>query len=285
MKFANYHTHTKYDDGKGEIEEYVSKAIRNNIAILGFSPHAPLPNDPPWPMLEVDFENYSRDIDEIRLKYQDILILKGLEVDYIESVMSVKNKSIIDKNLDYTVGAVHVIGDYSHGKYVPITGHSEKFKTSVINTYDGDIEFSVKEYFRVMREMLKSAPPDITAHFDLIKKVNIDYNLFDEKAPWYLNEILDTLNVLKDTNSILEINTGALTRKKANELFPSDYILNEIVDSNIPVVINSDCHQPDYISGLFNETYRKIQKMGFRKVRFLGKEGYRDYEINEVLAI
>jgi len=52
---SNYHTHTKYCDGKGEIEQYVLAAINAGIKYLGFSSHSPLPLPSRWSMALKDF--------------------------------------------------------------------------------------------------------------------------------------------------------------------------------------------------------------------------------------
>ena len=40
---SNYHTHSRYCDGKGELREYVELALANGFSALGFSGHAALP--------------------------------------------------------------------------------------------------------------------------------------------------------------------------------------------------------------------------------------------------
>ncbi|MBN1501153.1 MAG: histidinol-phosphatase [Spirochaetes bacterium] len=281
MKYFNYHTHTDYCDGKGTLEENIISAVSSGITDLGFSSHAPVYFNPAWTMKEDRFASYKSEISGLKKKYENrISIFTGLEVDYIPGITGPGSENIISKNLDYTIGAVHVLGRPDDDSLVPITGNSMSFEKSVNEKLDGDVVFSVKEYFRLLREMLINEPPDILAHFDLIKKINVDYVLFDENSTWYLNEIYDTLDVLKRTDVITEINTGALTRKKADSLFPSDLILNELCAGKMPVTVNSDSHSPSDICGLYPETFIKISKTGFKSVkRFVSRGCWTDYEI------
>ncbi len=283
MNYFNYHTHSEFCDGQGSIEDNIISAISFGITDLGFSSHAPLYFNPKWTMREERFPEYKNEINNLSVKYAELIrLFTGLEIDYIPGIMGPLHQNIISKNLDYTIGAVHVLGSPENDSLVPITGNSKPYEESVREKLEGDVVYSVKEYFRLVRQMLISDPPDIVAHIDLIKKINIDYILFDETAPWYENEIYDTLDALKKSGVITEINTGALTRKKAKSLFPSDLILNEILKNNLPVTVNSDSHSPEDIAGLYEETFTMLKKYGFKSIKRLEKRGkWIDFEITD----
>lgn len=279
MQFSNYHTHCKYDDGQGEIKDIVSSAIKHNIKDLGFSCHAPLPFNPPWTMKIDDYNKYSDDLENASKTFPDINIFKGLEVDYIPEISNPKHHTILEKNLDYTIGAVHALGDPYGDNFVPITGNSTKFENNLKSKMDGDVKYAVEEYFRLLSDMIINYPPDILAHIDLIKKINVNYILFNESSVWYKNLIFDCLHLLKNKDIVIEINTGALTRKKAKDLFPSDYIIHEIIRENMPVTVNSDSHDEKNVAGLFNETYDKLVKMGLKSVYKMKNQVWQAIEI------
>lgn len=86
--YANYHTHTaRCHHATGTDEEYIQKAIAENIKVLGFSDHAPYlyPNGyvSYYKMLPCEAEEYMSSLRALREKYRDkIEILIGYEAEY-----------------------------------------------------------------------------------------------------------------------------------------------------------------------------------------------------------
>ncbi|MEA1911538.1 MAG: histidinol-phosphatase HisJ family protein, partial [Spirochaetota bacterium] len=107
---TNYHSHSEFCDGTGNLEDYVKAAINKGFDVFGFSGHAPLPFENDWAITESGLKEYLKEIKRLKYKYKDIINLKrGLEVDYIEEMMSPSDQYLKDYNLDYIIGSVHVI--------------------------------------------------------------------------------------------------------------------------------------------------------------------------------
>src|SRR5688572_6616337 len=100
--WANYHTHSNYCDGKGELAEYVTAAREKNIISLGFSSHAPVPFDCKWCMPKARLDGYLEEIEGLKKSNRDIEIYKGLEIDFIPGVVSPND---FDQLLDFTIGS------------------------------------------------------------------------------------------------------------------------------------------------------------------------------------
>jgi histidinol-phosphatase (PHP family) len=97
MTLTNYHSHSKWSDGKGELEDFVKEAINQKLEVYGFSEHAPVYFDCEWTMNINNFKNYSLEIDNLKLKYSNkIELLKGLEIDYLPN-NPLNNKRIYPK--------------------------------------------------------------------------------------------------------------------------------------------------------------------------------------------
>jgi histidinol-phosphatase (PHP family) len=274
--YSNYHTHSNFCDGKGDPDEHVRAAIKSRINSLGFSSHAPLSYTPPWAMKLENMNDYISRINQLRNVYSGTIdIFFGLELDYINGFSGEISDLVLKYNPQYTIGAVHVLGEPGRDNYLPITGDSFVFQKGLNASFDGDIKFAVCEYYRLLIEMDKAFTPDIIAHVDLIKKVNLDYAVFDDESSWH-NELLnDSLEYFSGRDVIIEVNTGALTRKKARSLFPSDFALKRILDLKIPITLNSDSHQPEDIAGLYPETILKLKNAGFKSImRFNGTHWY-----------
>ena len=87
----------------------------------------------------------------------------------------------------------------------------------------------------------------------LIKKHNKNNKYFDESEKWYKDEIIATLKVISQHNTILEMNTGGKVRGYTDDFYPSNWILPECKKLNIPMILNSDAHNPQYVNAYFDE--------------------------------
>ena len=96
---------------------------------------------------------------------------------------------------------------------------------------------------------------------------------FTDSEKWYRNLINETVDLIKQKDIIVEINTRGLYKKRSDELFPDCYALNRIKELNIPIILSSDAHHSDEVIMLFDETTEKLKTIGFREVMFfdLGK--------------
>jgi len=272
---GNYHTHTRYDDGRGDPEDYVRAALARGLTHLGFSGHAPLPFETTWNMKAELFDPYKREILSLRDRYAGRLdILLGLEVDYISGVMSPRHPEIQSRGLDYTLGSVHYLGGPGDGIDWTVDGAREELEAGVTRCFGGSFRRAVERYYDCMDEMLTVAPPDIVAHFDLIKKNNRAGDLFSEDEPWYRERVGRSLEVVRGSGSTLEVNTGGLARNTSGALYPSEWILAECVRLGIPLVVDSDAHRPEGVDALFAEAAALLERLNATNVRALTRAGW-----------
>src|SRR5258705_5662629 len=117
--WLNFHTHSTYCDGKSTIEEIVAKAHALQVGWLGFSSHAPLPFDCNWCMKREKLREYLNKIVTLKTSETGIQIFSGLEVDYIPRIIGPADFS---KELDYTVGSIHFVENFSDGRKWEIDG-------------------------------------------------------------------------------------------------------------------------------------------------------------------
>jgi histidinol-phosphatase (PHP family) len=107
---TNYHTHSKFCDGTGELEDYIISAINRGFDVLGFSGHAPLPFENDWTIPKSELWNYLKELTELKIKYKNRIIIKtGLEIDYIDNLSGPNNQYFKDLHLDYIIGSVHLL--------------------------------------------------------------------------------------------------------------------------------------------------------------------------------
>ena len=264
--WANFHTHSNYCDGKGELMEYAQRARELGMISIGMSSHAPLPIPTPWAMNVNRFPDYLAEIDSIKLAMPDVQIYKGLEVDFIPSMTS---PNLFKDKLDYTIGSVHYIDKLPDGSGWEIDGTHARFLEGFEKIFHNNIRDTIVRYYELTRQMITTACPNIIGHLDKIKIQNVDGKFFNESDAWYRSEIKETIDAIFTSGAIVEVNTRGVYQKKSATTYPSPWILEMLHEKNIPVTISSDAHHKDDLTNYFSETATLLKEIGFRTITIL----------------
>lgn len=277
---SNFHTHNNYCDGNNTVEEMIVSAIDKGIKYIGISSHAPIPDEESWTMNENEVQGYLSEIRFLKEKYKKhINVFAGLEIDYFKDVGLNPVAIPYMKNLDYYIGSVHSFNKNKNGLYCFVDDSNESFTQGIKELYNGDIKSAVKDYYNNIKDLVKGYNPDILGHIDIIKKNNVDNIYFNEDESWYKEIILDTLHCIKCSNTIVEINTGGIPRYGKHALYPSIYILENILRMGIPITVNGDSHHIDNINYYYDEIKGIIESIGFEKIRVLTNKGWIDADL------
>ncbi|MFP4491358.1 MAG: histidinol-phosphatase HisJ [Spirochaetaceae bacterium] len=261
---TNYHTHSSFCDGKGQLEDYVKYAISRGFHALGFSGHAPLPFPNDWTMNEENLSTYIREVLALKERYRDSLeIYLGLETDYLDKKHNPAHPKYKALGLDYQIGSVHHLYSPERTEFLQVDYTKEELELLLKDTFDKDIKALVSTYYRMVREMVQTGGFEILGHLDLVKKQNRGNVYFDETEKWYKREIEKTLETVAETDVILEINTGAMARGYTAEPYPSPWIIDRAAELKIPVTINSDAHRPEWLDYGFEEAENLARAAGY----------------------
>lgn len=271
MTWNNYHSHTNYCDGTDAPEIYVKAALAAGMKVYGFSSHAPIPFfECKWAMNIESLEEYTLEIARLKQKYADrIELLLGLEVDYVPDRMGPTAHFLQTAGLDYTIGSVHFVDGFGSDKGWEIDGPLDIFKKGLHEIFGGDVRKAVTRYFELTRMMLDEDCPDIVGHLDKIKMQNSREVFFKEDEPWYRDELRTTLQAIADSGAILEVNTRGLYKKKSNELYPGTWALEQALELDIPIMLNSDGHHPQEIIAEFPAAYQVLNHVGYTSAMIL----------------
>ncbi len=281
MSWVNFHTHSAFDDGKVALEEYIKEALKQDVAILGFSSHNPLPFSVDWVLKKEDYKKYCKNVRELSEKYKDkIRILLGLEMDFLSNLDSFYRDGIDLSALDFLIGSIHFVNFFGDNKGWAIDESQEDFEEGLDEIYSGNIKKVVEDYYKLIRNMLKLENPDIVAHLDLIKMNNKDEKYFSEEEKWYREAVLDTLKAVAKSSSILEVNTGGIARGKTDSLYPSNWILEESYNMRIPITLSSDAHRPEQITAKFREAALLLNAIGYKEVYIPHKKTWAPHPIS-----
>lgn len=264
---TNYHSHSEFCDGSGKLEDYVKSAINKGFDVFGFSGHAPLPFENDWTISKNNLLSYLEETKRLRTVYKDdIDLITGLEVDYIENIMEPSDNYYQELELDFIIGSVHLLKDITTGKYLGIDYKKNEIEQLINKTFDGDATLLVKEYYSKIRNMSEHRGVDIIGHFDVIKKTNINSIYFNETEDWYKKEIDITLECIADNKQIIEINTGNILNDPSR-IYPAPWILKKAMYYDIPIILNSDAHRSDRIDNYFEEAKTIIVNAGYSEVK------------------
>lgn len=267
MPWSNFHTHTLYCDGRDVPENFIREAIRQKMLALGFSSHAPVPFENEWSIrTEFDLQAYCKEINGLKTHYSpEIEIYKALELDYIPGIAENFNGFKNELSLDYTIGSVHLVTNPGEKTLWFIDGPVSNFDIGLENVFQNDIRKGVECYYRQSIEMIETQKPDIIGHPDKIK-MNNQGRYFDEHETWYKNLLLELLETARKYNTIVEINTRGIYKKRYNGLYPDNWAIRYCVDNRIPLMLNADAHKPSELTGFFSETALILKEIGVKEL-------------------
>lgn len=274
---SSYHIHSTYCDGKNTVEEMVQKAVEKKFTHIGFSSHAPSPEKYSNEyLLNINsYEKYKNEVMSLKEKYKNkINIFLGLEYDCYEDIGMAQQVAVTD--LDYFILSIHSLGIDAQNRAIDCT--AEEFEELIKSDSKG-IDNIIRRYYALLSSQIIKNKPDIIGHFDIIKKNNIGNRYFNEKENWYLDIVNETLNIVKKTGCVMEINTGGVARYGEQCLYPSDDILQMIKDYDIALMLNSDAHTADNLDFFYDQATEKIKKIGIKRLYFITENGWDNYKI------
>lgn len=279
MNYFSYHTHTQYCDGKSTAEELVLRAIELGLTAIGFSSHAPLPKKEVWCMAMNMLEDYIAEVQELKQKYKSqIQVYVSLEIDYIPGITRSFDEFKRESNLDYTIGSVHLVKAKSKSEFWFLDGPDTNYIHGIEVLFDGDVKKAVTTYYNQVIDLIKTQKPDVIAHVDKVK-MNNKGRFFSEDEKWYVDLLDEVIEVIKDSGTIVEVNTRGIYKKKSDSFFPDFYFLKECIKKAIPVTISSDAHHVDELVLGFDLARELLRNIGFKSVRVFADAGWHDQSL------
>lgn len=263
---TNFHTHTIFCDGKDTPEEMVLAAIEKGFSALGFSGHSYFAPDADCSMDAQSERLYREAVLALREKYKEkIEIYLGIEQDSWSSPPEYK--------YDYVIASVHNI--QKNGVFCPVDHSIERMHKNLALYYGGDTDAFAEDYFEeVMRLFDKIPEGDIIGHIDLVTKY--DDILSIRRSSRYFSLAEKAVRHLAAYGKPFEINTGAIARGMRKMPYPSSEILSMIKDAGGKIIINSDCHNKDFLDCEFALATRLARQCGFDKQTVLTKKGWQE---------
>lgn len=268
LQKTNFHTHTRYCDGRNTVEEMIQAAISKKFAALGFSGHSYTSYDTRYCMAENDVKQYQNEIRTLQKKYaEQISIFCGIEQDfYAESGTD---------GFDYVIGSVHAI--FQNGTYHTIDVSKEETACIIKDVFGGDFIKCAECYFKTVAQVVQKTNADIIGHFDLITKFYEKNPLLEQKR--YRLAAQTAMEHLLQFEKPFEINTGAMYRGLRTEPYPAVWLLKELHKKGGRVILSSDSHDTNSLGYGFEMVLSMIQEIGFREICVWTKNGLQEVDV------
>jgi histidinol-phosphatase (PHP family) len=276
---TNYHSHTRWCDGKGTAEEMVLAAIHKGFDALGFSAHAMWPFGTTYHLQPKAYQLYVEDITSLKAKYAGQLpILLGYEADYFPPLSYPDKAAYAQWGADFLIGSTHFLtntdGDAPETEgWFEVDAGADAVAQGIERRFGGDGKAAVQCYYDRVRQMLRRGGFTILGHADLIRKRNGILRFFDENDAWYKSEIEATAIEAARAGVIVEINTGGIARGAMNDVYPSADFLSRLGKRGVPVMINSDAHHGDHLGVGYDLAEQRARDAGYHGTVYLDSAG------------
>lgn len=244
---TDYHIHTTYSDGRAAPGEYLPAACAAGLSEIGFSEHFSIfPADTKLYCLPEDIKEYFEKINELKSTQADLIIRKGLEVDFAIGHEKETELILESLDLDYRIGSVHFLDN-----------NSDVMDPGFYKGKDPDLLFS--NYFYLITEAASSGLFDIIAHCDLIR-------IFGIKPSFNPESLYRRLaREMRKHDVAFEVNTNGKNRPMA-DFYPDSNFLHIFREENVAVCVNSDSHIPARVGQYFDEAYLLLRRAGFNEM-------------------
>lgn len=238
---SSLHTHSTLCDGKSTLNDMAAAAFAAGVKLFGATGHSLTPEGTDTDSaLPADLTGYFAELRRLREEYKGRMeVLFGIEWDSV-------SEGERPEGLDYWIGSVHYLVDGNTGRYLAMDWKPEYLAACRDGVFRGDMYALVEAYYAAVAAMAASGP-DILGHIDLITKFNSGGAFFNETDPRCKKAALSALHAAKPEKTLLEINTGAISRGYRKTPYPALFLLKEWRVLGGDIIITSDSHSADTV--------------------------------------
>lgn len=262
---SSAHVHTEFCHGE-PAAKMCETAYAKGFVSIGFTSHSPMPYTSIYnhrnPVPDPWDESYKKELNRLKALWEGKLkIYIGVERDYYSK--------LDPSGFDYFIGSVHDL-ETADGDHIPVDSEADALKKYLEQECNGDGMELARRYFALITAYQQEWHPPITGHFDLIRKNNPILHFVDEESTAYQKLALDTLDTLRGSGTLLEINTGGIARRYLPTPYPAPFLLKAWKEFGGEVIINSDCHEAQYLDCYFSESEDLLRSLGYDHAVRLG---------------
>lgn len=261
----DYHIHSSFsEDSNSEMQEICMFAKEKGLRGICFTDHIDIGN-PEYNIEDTfSYENYSKQINECKSKFGDVLeVYKGIELGLQSHVVKQNESFLNDKYFDFVIGSIHSVNRKEMYRLHYLKDISD---AEAIGFYFDNIIESIEDFSNF----------DVLGHIDVFRRYlsqgekSFIYKKHEEKLEYILSSLINK-------NKGIEINTSGL-RYNLSSFHPTNEILKLYRNLKGEIItIGSDSHTPYDLGYKFNEVMKLLKDNKFsyytifesRKPRFI----------------
>ena len=246
---GDYHVHTRYSDGEGEIDDCVERAVALGLSEIGISDHLVPPSlgdEGSYGIAPALLDSYIAYVRAAAARHPEIRVLLGVEADYLPDCEQWLADTLSDLPLDYVIGAVHFVGRFAFDDE-SVVGHP--------GWPDADAVYCA--YYETVSRAAGCGLFDIIAHFDYLTvwrgRPSHDVGVYEDAA----------LGAVAAAGVAIELCTSGIL-DWPGAMYPSARLLKSACDLGVPLVIDSDAHEPGQVGLAFERGVQVARSAGYR---------------------
>lgn len=256
MSRKNFHTHTHLcKHASGWVDDYCQAALLQEVSVLGFSDHTPLP-DGRWLSVRMEMSDlplYVSAVQSAKGQYPSLTVLLGMECEIVPEFHDFYLETLFHQHrFDYLAGGIHWY--FYRGEWVGMYGSSisDDQLLAYADQVAAGIHCGLFAYI---------------AHPDLFGVPLRDWSAAATACSRTIIEAAVACNVP------LEINAYGLRKKKVNDvdgersLYPLRRFWELAAEySQLQVVVNSDAHRPEDVWGNSDQGFELARELNLNVV-------------------
>lgn len=263
-QFCSVHTHSTLCDGKNTLAEMAQAAFEAGAVSFGASGHSH--TELPWDqgcVLPSNPAAYRAEVLGLRAAYAGRMdVLLGIEWDSCSPGTP--------QDFDYWIGSVHNLGRRESRCCVD---YDPEMLAAGCQALAGGDYMALADMYYTAVAAVAARRPTILGHIDLITKFNSGNRLFDAEAPRYRQAALDALHAADPGATLLEINTGAMSRNYRTVPYPALFLLREWRNMGGRIILTADAHSADAIVYGYDQAAALAQAAGYNRSVLLTAAG------------
>lgn len=230
MILTDYHLHTQYSwDSKLKANDLIDKAICHHYEAIAITEHLDLL---PWELSVnglLSLKDYSQFVDELKLGYPQLKIIKGIEVGDYHRVKDFAASLLYEVDMELCLGAVHFLSDQTN---VAIPLPQALSKKQILDYYTQNLA------------LVSKCKIDVLAHLGVYKRY-YKQPPNEEHALPIIKEIYQTMI---QKHIALEVNYSPY-RKAYDGCLPEPWLLELYKEQGGKLfTIGGDCHHLDHFN-------------------------------------
>lgn len=227
--------------------------------------------------LNSDFNRFIKHATDLQLRYKDMKIIVGFEVEGINAEHIEYSQKLLNK-VQMSVGSVHFVNE------IPIDFSKELWLKARESTKENTTRALYRDYFELQYSVISRLKPTIVGHFDLIRLLQPDDDVdsttgkptkdieVEKDWPEIWDLVVRNIEFVKLYDGLFELNSSAI-RKGWETSYPKRDIAEAIIKyGGARFCMSDDAHALSQVGLNYDKTWAYISSLKLEKLYYLDLE-------------